>query len=395
MTRISPDYSVNMGYKDTKPSGDLRHARHLRLEGRESGKGKKQAASALLDLSNTENIFETQAEELQPHVDIHSGCIKKIAALRIENQQLYEELGRLQTENAILKQNESRLSFEEQMTSSDQRIQFYTGLQSKALFVWLLSFCFLALPACKVLSPTCVMMCIIMKLRLNLQHQDLAYRFSVSVTTISNILNQGLPKLAEKLSFLIQWPDKDSLIRNMPNVIKITCPKCVSIIDCFEVFIQRPGQLTGRAQTWSNYKHNTIKFLVSITPTGAISYVSRAFGGRTLDKVITQRSGYLDKLEYGDQVLADRGFLIAEDLANRNATLVIPAFTRGKSQLSAREVEQTRKIANVRIHVERAIERLKNCNILSSSTSLYMVPHADSIVTICSALCNLQPKLLS
>ncbi|XP_041375776.1 uncharacterized protein LOC121388488 [Gigantopelta aegis] len=250
-----------MGYKDTKPSGDLRHARHCRLEGRESEKGKKQAASALLDLSNTENIFETQAEELQPHVDIHSGCIKKIAALRIENQQLYEELGRLQTENAILKQNESPLSFEEQMTSSDQRIQFYTGLQSKALFVWLLSFCSPALPACKVLSPTCVMMCIIMKLRLNLQHKDLAYRFSVSVTTISDILNQGLPKLAEKLSFLIQWPDKDSLIRNMSNVIKITYPKCVSIIDCFEVFIQRPGQLTARAQTWSNYKHNnTIKF---------------------------------------------------------------------------------------------------------------------------------------
>ncbi|XP_041379437.1 uncharacterized protein LOC121392148 [Gigantopelta aegis] len=132
----NPDYipSVNMGYKDTKPSGDLRHARHLRLEGRESEKGKKQAASALLDLSNTENIFETQAEELQPHVDIHSGCIKKIAALRIENQQLYEELGRLQTENAILKQNESRLSFEEQMTSSDQRIQFYTGLGKLYLY---------------------------------------------------------------------------------------------------------------------------------------------------------------------------------------------------------------------------------------------------------------------
>jgi hypothetical protein len=57
----------------------------------------------------------------------------------------------------------------------------------------------------------------------------------------------------------------------------------------------------------ANYKHNnTIKFLVSVTPTGAISYVSKAFGGRTSDKVITQRSGYLDKLEHGNQVLADR-----------------------------------------------------------------------------------------
>ena len=67
----------------------------------------------------------------------------------------------------------------------------------------------------------------------------------------------------------------------------------------------------------------------------------------------------MDKLEHGDQVLADRGFLIAEELANRNATLIIPAFTKGKSQLSAKEVETTRKIAHVCIHVERDIERLK------------------------------------
>jgi len=180
----------------------------------------------------------------------------------------------------------------------------------------------------------------------------------------------------------------------MPSVFKPVYSKCVSIIDCFGVFIQRPGQLTAGAQTWSNYKHNnTIKFLVSITPSGAISFVSRAFSGRTSDKGITQRSGFLDKLEHGDQVLADRGFLISEDLANRNASLIIPAFTRGKQQLSAREVEQSRRIAHVCIHVERAIERLKNFNILS--TSMHMVPHADSIVTICSAICNLQPKLVS
>jgi hypothetical protein len=63
---------------------------------------------------------------------------------------------------------------------------------------------------------------------------------------------------------------------------------------------------------------------VSITPTGSISYVSKAFGGRTSDKVITQHSGYLDKLEHGDQVLADRGFLIAEELVNSITEEIYP-----------------------------------------------------------------------
>jgi hypothetical protein len=65
-----------------------------------------------------------------------------------------------------------------------------------------------------------------------------------------------------------------------------------------------------------------------------------------------------------------------------------------KQVWAAKEVETTQKIAHVRIHVKRAIERLKNFNILCTNMSMYMVPHADSIVTICSAICTLQPKLM-
>ena len=38
---------------------------------------------------------------------------------------------------------------------------------------------------------------------------------------------------------------------------------------------------------------------------------------------------------------------------------MIPAFTRGKPQLSGEEVENSRKIANVRIHIEHAIGLLR------------------------------------
>jgi hypothetical protein len=35
------------------------------------------------------------------------------------------------------------------------------------------------------------------------------------------------------------------------------------IIDCFEIFIDRPSNLLARAETWSNYKHhNTVKYLI-------------------------------------------------------------------------------------------------------------------------------------
>lgn len=53
--------------------------------------------------------------------------------------------------------------------------------------------------------------------------------------------------------------------------------------------------------------------------------------------------------------MADRGFAITESIALQQAKLVIPAFTKGKTQLDPVDVELTRGIAHVRIHVERVI----------------------------------------
>ena len=58
------------------------------------------------------------------------------------------------------------------------------------------------------------------------------------------------------------------------------------------------------------------------------------------DKELTRESGVLDKLEYGDQILAGRGFLIQEELAV-GVSLSIPTFTKGHSQLPQSDVEHT------------------------------------------------------
>ena len=67
------------------------------------------------------------------------------------------------------------------------------------------------------------------------------------------------------------------------------------------------------------------------------------------DKYLTENCGVLNKLLPGDIVLADRGFDIADSVSAFQARLHIPAFIRGKDQLSAAEVEETRSLANVRI----------------------------------------------
>ena len=66
--------------------------------------------------------------------------------------------------------------------------------------------------------------------------------------------------------------------------------------------------------------------------------------------------------------MADRGFTIAESVGLKQAKLVIPAFTKGKSQLDPVDVEKTRGIASVRIQVERVIGLLwRKYTILEST----------------------------
>ena len=57
--------------------------------------------------------------------------------------------------------------------------------------------------------------------------------------------------------------------------------------------------------------------------------------------------------------MADRGFNIAETLGTLGAKLEIPSFTKGQDQMRAEDVEDTRAIANVRIHAERVIGNLQ------------------------------------
>ena len=82
---------------------------------------------------------------------------------------------------------------------------------------------------------------------------------------------------------------------------------------------------------------------------------------------MTIESDFLDLLTFGDSILAERGLVTAEEVATKGAALAIPSFTWGKSQMQAKDVDESRKIAHVRIHVERVIGPLKKFKILNST----------------------------
>ena len=124
----------------------------------------------------------------------------------------------------------------------------------------------------------------------------------------------------------------------------------------------------------------TAKYLIGVSPNGAITFISNGFPGSTSDKIVTQQSQILTHLKAGDLILADKGFLI-HDLLPKNNFLNLPAFLSGKTQFTKEEAIFSRKVADCRIHVERAIQRLKTYKILDY-VNTPLRPFIDKIVQV-------------
>ncbi|XP_022810273.1 uncharacterized protein LOC111347275, partial [Stylophora pistillata] len=211
---------------------------------------------------------------------------------------------------------------------TDGKVRFYMGLPSfEILMVAFEHVSSHVTPKTLSLSRFQKFVMVLMKLRLNVPFQDLAYRFMVSVPTVSRISSSWMGVMDTRLFPFVSWPVREQLWKTMPMCFQYAFGRKVTlVIDCFEVFIERPTNLLptnllARAQTFSSYKHhNTIKILIGITPQGTVSFVS------------------------------------------------LVCLHKGESQLDPVDVEKTKGIASVGIHVERVIGLLRRKYTILEST---------------------------
>ena len=296
-----------------------------------------------------------------------------------------KKIERLEEENNRLrKATMSVKTYDKIVNSSAKTFKFYTGLENFALFTSLLILIMDEWqPKVKVaLQPCEQLLLVLMKLRLGLLNQDLALRFEIGVGTVSNVFNSWIDVMHHKLNRFIKWPSRNAIKKNknVPHCFRnASLGNVQCIIDCTEIFIEKPHNFIARAKTYSNYKHhNTIKFLVGIAPSGGICFISNVWGGRVSDRNLTIRSGFLNNIQKHDVILADRGFKIEDLVLEKNAKLIIPSSTKNKKQLSALDVLESRNMSKVRVHVERAIRKIKTYKILNSNIPISLIKSIDN-----------------
>ncbi|XP_062568027.1 uncharacterized protein LOC134233958 [Saccostrea cucullata] len=303
----------------------------------------------------------------------------------------------------------------EKIANDDGKTKYYTGLPSFAVFTWL--FNFLRPKAERMrywvgsntdqdsdrqrvstgsLGLIDQLFAVLIRLRLGLFTSDLAYRFCISESTFSKYFSTWISLLSCELKSLNPFPTRDIIDRTMPLSFKAKYSSDRVILDCTELFIQRSSNLENQSLTYSNYKHHTtVKFLVGITPSGVISFVSVGWPGKISDRELTMNSGILDLLDENDSVMADKGFTIRDLLEKKKCKLNIPQFRGVSPQFSPDEVFETQEIASLRIHVERSIGRVKNFHILDGVMPLTLKPLITKIFQVICWLTNLDVPLVN
>ena len=274
-------------------------------------------------------------------------CRRKLALIQILRAQvmsLQEENGRLKRYIDSLEKKEKlckcKLSLFEQLIKSDNDVLFYTGIPNVSTFQKLQEFIapyvrhlwrgkketstkikrkFKSIPD-RFGPPQ--KMCRLdqfllwMKLRLNAPMRDLANRFNVSTSTCSRIFSSWTKASAAILKSFVYVPDQGAINATKPSRFS-SIRNLNMIIDCSELFIQRPKNHILQRLPWSSYKHhNTLKVLIGVSPNSMITFISQAFCGSISDKEICLQSRFFDSLEPYCKIMADKGFLISQHVAS-------------------------------------------------------------------------------
>lgn len=332
-----------------------------------------------------------------------------------------------QLEHELKQERETRKTLEEKLNRSlfnidnikenDNLMRFYTGFNSYAVFTTVLNF--LGREAAKQLNYTNTelvqnppkrekqgprralsveneLFLLLCRYKVGLLEEDVAVRFGICQSLVSRIIITWTKFIYFRFSELDIFPTREVIEAHKPECFRNKYNGTTVIIDAAELYIETPTNPEAQQLTFSTYKNgNTLKALVGITPSGSVCFVSNLYGGSISDKEITVKSKLMDKLQYGDEVMADRGFNIQELLASKGVKVNVPPYMNEAGQFTEQEMLNTRRIASLRIHVERAIERIKNYHILDFiPITVCKNGLVDMIFFNCAMFTNFLPPLV-
>ena len=130
--------------------------------------------------------------------------------------------------------------------------------------------------------------------------------------------------------------------------------------------------------------------LIRSTPFGSIDFLSKAFPARISDPELADAADLTRGLWEGMDLMADKGFLISQELFSIGVGLICPTKKVKGARFSSQALNQTNIIARHRIHCERSIRRLQErCGMFNAPVRLCQLWMVDPCLTIMAGVVNI------
>ncbi|XP_055336832.1 uncharacterized protein LOC129587227 isoform X2 [Paramacrobiotus metropolitanus] len=320
---------------------------------------------SLLEIDSAESVgrnskkLENKIAELELQLGLASARIQEL-----ETEVQVRDVRIMELENLLHKDIEEPLISTNKLKNlSDHLFRRFTGVVSTEIFNDLAEIFRVAIssasykesqkgaphPERRKLSVEDQFLLILFKLRMDLSFEFLGVLFKIHCSTASKIFEMWICTMATVIRRINFFPSRQMVLADAPPEFLASGFADVRVlIDCFELFIEKPSHPGTHSYAYSSYKHHTtVKYLIGITPSARASFLSEGFMGSKSDEAILSDSQLLDLLESGDSIMADKGFRMAPKEANRGIELLTPDFLGPRTQLSAQEMTNRRNSSGV------------------------------------------------
>jgi len=286
-------------------------------------------------------------------------------------------------------------------------ISFYTGLNYSA-FSNILDHVGLRLSASElkgVLAPWQSLLLTLMRLKLSLTLQDLAYRFGVSNSTAGYTFERWLFHCYTSLECFIKWPERYDTKMKTPEAFKNAFSDDIAVIlYCLELHPERSKAADARTEAELSGKgQRGVRYMVGVTPARTISYVSRGWDNSDEVDVLLE-TGFYNRLLPGDEFLADHSLSSSGRTGWYRAKVLEADDDNGEMKLSSRDITDARKLVLIRSHLDKITSLRRRYRILRGDLPIQglhkksrgedHVSQIDQIVRVCCALSNIAENSL-
>ncbi|XP_008289293.1 uncharacterized protein LOC103364065 [Stegastes partitus] len=245
-----------------------------------------------------------------------------------------------------------------------------------------------SVPAVPSLQPIDEMFLLLNYLALGSKLKDLADRFGIQQSTVSQIITTWSNFLYTVLGSINIWIPNKKITEHLPAEFEDYADTAV-ILNCTELRYQSPSSSLLESEELAT--HCTLKGLFGVAPHGAVTFISQLYAESVSNDHLIQKSGILSLLRPGMAIMVDQGFLV-DDFAL--CEIYMLPFLSLKSQMSACDVRETQAIARLSAHVEHLIGRVKDHGFFDTEIPLQLLHNINQLYTVACLLTNYESELL-